>query len=286
MVAALIYLGKQWGQGIPDYAILRGMKVVILAGGFGTRLSEETVLKPKPMVEIGGRPILWHIMSHYSHYGFNEFVVALGYKGYAIKDYFIHYHQRQSNFSVSLKTGDVQYTSGSTPDWKVHLIETGKNSMTGGRLHRLQDILGDEPFMMTYGDGLCDVDLKALKTFHEGHGKMATVTAVSPAARFGDLMFDGDRVSAFKEKAQAGAGWINGGFFVLNPGVFDYLNGDATVFEKEPLERLVADQELMSFKHQGFWQCMDTLRDKNTLESIWESGDIPWKYSIEDHVDV
>lgn len=254
------------------------MKVVILCGGLGTRLSEETQVKPKPMVEIGGRPILWHIMKIYARYGHGDFMLALGYKGEVIKDYFLNYHAHQSDLTVSLKTGDVEYGAPTAEDWRVGLVNTGATSMTGGRLLRLQSRLQDQgTFMLTYGDGVSDVDIEAVLAFHRKHGKLATVTAVRPPARFGDLAIEGDKVERFAEKPQAGEGWINGGFFVFEPGVFDYLENDTTVLEKVPLERLAADGQLMAYRHSGYWQSMDTLRDKHALEEQWASGNAPWK---------
>lgn len=252
------------------------MKTVILAGGFGSRLSEETILKPKPMVEIGGKPILWHIMNIYGHYGFNEFVVALGYKGESIKEYFLNYCNLQSDLTISLKDGKVAASRNCFRDWTVHLIDTGANSMTGGRLHRLKDHVGGETFMLTYGDGVSSVDINRLVAFHKSHGKLATVTAVRPTARFGGMRFDGDLVAEFKEKPQTGEGWINGGYFVFEPGIFDYLSGDATVLEAEPLEELTRDGQLMAYRHDGFWQCMDTIRDRHMLEELWQNNP-PWK---------
>lgn len=253
------------------------MKVVILAGGFGTRLSEETVIKPKPMVEIGGKPILWHIMNIYSAYGFNEFVLALGYKGEVIKEYFLNYYNFQSNLTISLKTGEVSASKNCYRDWTVHLIDTGMDSMTGGRLHRLKDTLAGETFMLTYGDGVVDVDIRKLVEFHKSHGKIATVTAVRPSARFGGMKFNSDLVSEFTEKPQRGEGWINGGFFVFEPKIFDYLHGNDTVLERDPLENLAKDSQLMAYKHDGFWQCMDTVRDKQLLEDLWIKDNAPWK---------
>jgi glucose-1-phosphate cytidylyltransferase len=252
------------------------VKTIILAGGLGTRLSEETSVRPKPMVEIGGQPILWHIMNIYARYGHTEFIVALGYKGEVIKDYFLNYHYLQGDLTVSLGTGMVTPLQNCSRDWTVHLIDTGVNSMTGGRLHRLKDLTGKEPFLLTYGDGVSDADLGKLVAFHRSHGKIATVTAVRPTARFGGIRFDGDRVSDFKEKPQAGEGWINGGFFVFEPEIYDYLHGDDTVLEADPLERLARDGQLMAYRHEGFWQCMDTLRDRNHLEELWRKK-APWK---------
>jgi glucose-1-phosphate cytidylyltransferase len=253
------------------------MKVALLAGGLGTRLTEETETKPKPMAEVGGRPILWHIMKSYASRGFKEFVVALGYKGEVIKRYFLDYAKVQSCFSVNLASGDVMRREGGLDDWTVHLIDTGAQTMTGGRIKRLAGVLGRDTFMVTYGDGVCNVDMRELLAFHRRHGKVATVTAVRPPARFGGLVFDGDRVVEFTEKPQVGEGWINGGFFVLEPKVMDFIDGDSTVFEAEPLEGLAADGQLMAYKHDDFWQCMDTLRDLRLLEGLWASGKAPWK---------
>jgi glucose-1-phosphate cytidylyltransferase len=253
------------------------MKVAILAGGAGTRLAEETEIKPKPMVEIGGRPILWHIMRHYAHYGFKHFVIALGYKGEVIKRYMLDYCSLHSNLTVNLRTGEVHREGNFTPDWTVELIDTGIRTQTGGRIKRLQPYLGNETFMLTWGDGVSDVDLHRLLAFHRRHGKLATLTAVRPPARYGHLKFDGDRVAEFTEKPQIGEGWINGAFFVLEPGIFDYIDGDDTVWEREPLERLAADGQLMAYKHESFWQCMDTLREKYILQQLWDSGRAPWK---------
>lgn len=253
------------------------MKVAILAGGQGSRLSEETVLKPKPMVEIGGRPILWHIMMHYSCYGFKNFVIALGYKGEYIKKYMVDYCALNSNLTVNLGTGQVSTNGGHTQDWVVELIDTGMRTNTGGRIKRLAPWLGDGTFMLTWGDGVSTVNLRELLAFHRRHRRLATVTAVRPPARFGRLEIEGDRVVSFEEKPQMSEGWINGAFFVLEPGIFDYIEGDHTQFEREPLENLARDGQLMAFRHEGFWQCMDTLRDKVRLEKLWESGEAPWK---------
>ena len=254
------------------------MKVGILAGGHGTRLAEETEIKPKPMVEIGGRPILWHIMMHYSCFGHNEFVIALGYKGEVIKRYMVDYCSLHSNLTVNLKAGRVDlHDTESIQDWTINLIDTGLNTMTGGRIKRLQPYMGNETFMLTWGDGVSTVDLDRLLAFHRAHGRLITMTAVRPPARYGHMEFDGDRIREFTEKPQTAEGWINGAFFVAEPQVFDYIDGDDTQFEKEPLERLAADGELMAYKHDGFWQCMDTLRDKYVLEKLWESGQAPWK---------
>ena len=254
------------------------MKIVILCGGLGTRLSEETHVRPKPMVDIGDRPILSHIMQIYSRHGFNEFVLALGYKGEVIKDYFLNYHARQSDLTIELKSGKVEYTRPTAEDWTVTLVDTGQASQTGGRLLRLRPYV--EPtgtFMLTYGDGVADVDVNALLAFHRSHGKLATVTAVRPPARFGDLRIENERVMQFEEKPQAGEGWINGGFFVFEQAVFNYLGDDSTILEKSPLERLAADGQLMAYRHAGYWQSMDTLRDKHALEQLWLAGNAPWR---------
>ena len=254
------------------------MKVAILAGGVGSRLSEETVIKPKPMVEIGGRPILWHILMHYYTYGYKEFAIALGYKGESIKRYLIDYAPLHSNISVDLKHHQVRlYNEHDNPDWSLDLIDTGMDTLTGGRIKRLAPYLGNETFMLTWGDGVSDVDLHDLLAFHRAHGKLATLTAVRPTARFGHLELDGQQVQIFSEKPQTAEGWINGAFFVLEPGIFDYIDGDHIQWEREPMERLAADGQLMAYKHQGFWQCMDTLRDKKLLNDLWDSGHAPWK---------
>ncbi len=254
------------------------MKVGILAGGHGTRLAEETEIKPKPMVEIGGRPILWHIMMHYSCYGYKDFVIALGYKGEVIKRYMVDYCSLNSNLTINLKAGrvDLHDTDG-IQDWTVELIDTGLHTMTGGRIKRLQPYMGEKTFMLTWGDGVSTVDLDKLLAFHRNHGRLITMTAVRPPARYGHMEFDGDRIREFTEKPQTAEGWINGAFFVVEPQVFDYIDGDDTQFEKGPLERLAADGELMAYRHDGFWQCMDTRRDKYVLEKLWDSGEAPWK---------
>jgi glucose-1-phosphate cytidylyltransferase len=253
------------------------MKAVVLCGGLGTRLSEETVVKPKPMVEIGGQPILWHILKHYAHYGFTEFVLALGYKGEFIKRYFAEYRSLSSDLTVHLASGRLDVHDKAGEDWTVHCVDTGVPTQIGGRIKRLAPWIGNETFLLTYGDGIANVDLRRLVEFHKRHGKLATVTAVRPPARFGGMTFDGDLVKEFTEKPQIGEGWINGGFFVLEPGVLDYIAGDQTVFEREPLENLARDRQLAAYRHDGFWQCMDTLRDKRLLESLWETGQAPWK---------
>jgi glucose-1-phosphate cytidylyltransferase len=254
------------------------VRVVILAGGLGSRLAEHTDVRPKPMVEVGGKPLLWHIMKAYAHYGFREFVVALGYKGEAIKRYFSEYRALQGSMTVRLHDGAIDvHDAEEREDWVIHLIDTGNDSMTGGRLLRLQRLLGNERFMLTYGDGVADVDFRELLAFHERVGCIATVTAVRPPARFGGLVFEGDLVSDFVEKPQIGEGWINGGFMVLEPGIFDLLSGDQSVLETEGLERLAQRRELAALKHQGFWQCVDTLRELKVLEGLWQSGAPPWK---------
>jgi glucose-1-phosphate cytidylyltransferase len=254
------------------------LKVGILAGGFGTRLAEETETRPKPMVEVGGRPILWHIMKRYLHYGFDDFVIALGYKGEYIKRYFLEYSALYGDLSIKGSDGSVSWREGhQREDWTVDLIETGLKTQTGGRIKRLQPYIGNERFMLTWGDGVADIDLDKLLEFHKSHGKLATVTAVRPVARFGRLDMVNNRVVRFSEKPQLEEGWINGAFFVLEPEVFDYIDGDDTQWEKEPMERLSADGQLMAYCHDSFWQCMDTLREKNLLERLWESGEAPWK---------
>ena len=253
------------------------MKVVLLAGGMGSRLSEETAVRPKPLVEIGGRPILWHIMQTYAASGYKEYVIALGYKGQQIKEYFLNYYNLERDISIQLRTGAVTVTNGEREDWTVHLVDTGLHTQTGGRVKRLKDRLGDETFMLTYGDGVADIDIARLVDFHQAHGKLATITAVRPPARYGGLTFEGDQVTRFDEKPQLGEGWVSGGFFVLEPQVMDYIAGDDTLFEREPLERLAADGQLMAYKHTGFWQGMDTLRDVRLLEDLWQRGQAPWR---------
>lgn len=254
------------------------MKAVILAGGFGTRISEESHLKPKPMIEVGGRPILWHIMKLFSHFGVNEFIVCLGYKGYVIKEYFTNYVLHNADITVDLAKGDVEYHATNHEPWKVTLVDTGAESMTGGRLKRVAEYLTPgEPFFFTYGDGVADVDLKALAEFHRNHGKQATVTAVSPPGRYGALEIVDGSVQRFIEKPPGDEGLINGGFFVLQPEVVSRIAGDSTTWEQEPLQGLARDGELMAFHHPGFWTGMDTLRDKNHLEALWASGEAPWR---------
>lgn len=253
------------------------MKVVILAGGTGTRLAEETTTRPKPMVEIGGRPMLWHIMNFYACHGHNEFLVACGYKGEMIKQYFHNFFINNSDSIIDLGNGTHEVLSACRYDWRIGVIDTGIDTMTGGRILRLRSRIGVEPFLATYGDGLADIDIGALVAFHRNHGKLATVTAVRPPSRFGGLVLEGNVVREFSEKSQTGEGWINGGFFVFEPGFFDYLKDDSTILEREALEDAVADGELMAFTHTGFWQPMDTLREKQNLEALWASGNAPWK---------
>lgn len=252
------------------------MKTILLAGGLGTRLSEKTADCPKPMVEIGGKPMLWHIMQLYSGHGFNEFIVALGYKGELIKQYFFNFYTLNNDLSVDLQSGTTSIHRNKALPWNVHLIDTGLNTQTGGRLKRLEKWIGNERFMMTYGDGLSDVDLQQVVDFHHAHGKLATVLSVRPPARFGEIKFSGEQVSGFYEKHQIEEGWINGGFFVLEPEVFEFLKDDQTVWEREPLERLARAGELMGFKYHGFWQPMDTLREWRYLQGLWDSGTPPW----------
>jgi len=253
------------------------MKVVILAGGFGTRISEESKFKPKPMIEIGGQPILWHIMKNYSAQGFNDFIICCGYKAEVIKEYFANYWLLHSDFSISLRNNEITTHKTSEEDWRVTLIDTGLNTMTGGRIKRIGDYIKENNFMLTYGDGLCDVDLHALLEFHKKCGKLATVTTVRPEGRFGVLTIEDQLVTDFREKSVNDTGWINGGFMILNRKVLNYIEGDETVFEREPLERLASERELAAYKHNGFWRCMDTQRDKTVLELLWERGQAPWK---------
>jgi len=252
------------------------MKVVILAGGFGTRLSEYTESIPKPMVTVGGKPILWHIMGTYAKYGYTDFNLALGYKAELIKEYFLHYRSLNSDFTVDLGSGDIIAHETDATDWKVTLVDTGLESMTGGRVKRMQHFVGNEPFLLTYGDGVANVDIDALVDFHKKHGKMVTVTAVHPGARFGELRINDGKVISFKEKPQIGQGWVNGGYFVIEPTFFDFIDDDLSILEREPLEKVSEIGELVAFQHEGFWQCMDTKRDRDLLERLWQSENIPW----------
>jgi glucose-1-phosphate cytidylyltransferase len=253
------------------------MRVVILAGGMGTRLQEETSVRPKPMVEIGGKPILWHIMKHYAHHGCDDFHIALGYMGDYIKNYFLNQYNLNGDLTIDFAKGMVSREDRETEDWSVRLIDTGLHSMTGGRLLRLRRWLSDETFMLTYGDGVSNVDISALLAFHKSHGRLATMTAVRPPARFGGLVLNGDAVENFTEKPITGEGWINGGFLVFEPGVFDFLKGDSCSLEADALTQIASDGQLVAYRHDEFWQCMDTLRDKNYLECLWQSGEAPWK---------
>jgi glucose-1-phosphate cytidylyltransferase len=254
------------------------MKVAILAGGFGTRLAEETEIRPKPMVEIGGKPILWHIMKIYSHYGFNDFVILLGYKGYYIKEYFANYFLHQSDVTIDLSSGKMEILNNSSEPWRVTLLDTGINTMTGGRIKRARHVLGNETFMLTYGDGVGDVNIQELLKFHKAHGKSLTIASAQPEGRFGSLVIgDHNKVLAFQEKPKGDGAWVNAGFFVCEPKVFEYIENDETIFEKEPLENLTKDGEVFAYKHHGFWKPMDTLRDKLELQRLWDSGKASWK---------
>ena len=253
------------------------MKVIILAGGFGTRLAEYTETIPKPMVPIGGKPLLWHIMQRYAAFGHKDFYIALGYKAEVIKNYFLTFGAINSNFSIDLASGKIKIHNKKGTDWNITLVDTGLDSMTGGRVKRLESFIGKEPFLLTYGDGVADINIDALEKFHKNHGKMVTVTAVHPVARFGELDIDGDYVKTFKEKPQVTRSWINGGFFVCQPKLLDLINGDHTVLEEEPLEQAASNGELIAYKHNGFWQCMDTRRDKDLLEKLWSIDQAPWK---------
>ena len=253
------------------------MKVILLAGGLGSRLAEETEIRPKPMIEIGGKPILWHIMKHFAHYGHTEFYIALGYKGEYIKRYFLDYLSLNGSMSIDLASGKIESRDRDSEDWVIHLVDTGFDTPTGSRVHHLRPLLAKEPVLVTYGDGVANIDLDALVSFHRSHGKLATVTAVRPPARFGELLFDGNLVSKFTEKPQIHEGWINGGFLVLEPGAFDYLHEKECSLEVDTLSRLSADRQLGAYKHEEFWQCMDTLRDKRLLEGLWDSNAAPWK---------
>lgn len=254
------------------------MKVLILAGGLGTRISEETSLRPKPMVEIGSKPILWHIMKMYSNHGINEFIILLGYRGYYIKEYFSNYFLHQSDITIDLSNNSMEVHNNSAEPWRITLLETGENTMTGGRIKRAEPYIKNEPFLVTYGDGVSDIDITKSLEFHKSHGKAITMTSVQPAGRFGALdINENNKVESFKEKPQGDGSWINGGFFVCEPSVLDYIKDDSTIFEKEPLENLALDGELFTYKHEGFWQCMDTLRDKNYLNELLDKNKAPWK---------
>lgn len=253
------------------------MKVVILAGGFGTRLSEETHLKPKPMIEIGGKPILWHIMKTYSHYGFHEFIICAGYKGYLIKEYFANYFLHTSDATFNFKDNTTTIHNNYAEPWQVTVVDTGENTLTGGRLKRIKDYVGNEDFCFTYGDGVSNVNITELIEFHKNHQTLATVTATQPPGRFGVLNFDNHKITSFEEKPQGDGSWINGGYFVLSPKIFDYIEGDKTTWEREPMENLARDGELVGFMHHGFWRPMDTLRDRQYLEALWENNEAPWK---------
>lgn len=263
------------------------MKAVILAGGFGTRICEESSVRPKPMVEVGGKPILWHIMNICAAGGIKEFIIALGYRGEMIKQYFLNFYAINNNISVDLATGKTVIHDGNQPDWKVHLVDTGLYTQTGGRLRRLRDMFDDdEQFMFTYGDGVADLDIRSLINFHRSHGKLATVTTVRVPARFGRIVLNENRVTKFHEKPLEAEGWINGGFFILNKRCIDYVDGDETIWERDPVERLAADDQLMGFHHAGFWSCMDTLKEKNMLEDMWSSGDRSWVPRSDNAADV
>ena len=253
------------------------MKVIILAGGLGTRLQEETIVKPKPMVEIGGKPILWHIMKIYDHFNHKDFGIAMGYKSDIIKDYFLNYYYQQSNLTIDLKNGNVVVHEKMHENWKVHLLDTGIKTQTGGRLKLFKDWIGKEPFLMTYGDGVSNVDINKLIQFHKSTGKLVTLTAVRPPSRFGGLVLEDDLVVRFDEKSQIGEGWINGGFFVIEPEALEYIEDDSTPWERAPLETLCAEGKLAAYKHEGYWQCMDTIREVQALENLWQTGNAPWK---------
>ncbi|MDX2196022.1 MAG: glucose-1-phosphate cytidylyltransferase [Cytophagales bacterium] len=254
------------------------MKVLILAGGLGTRLSEETVVKPKPMVEIGGKPILWHIMKIYAHYGYNDFVILLGYKGYYIKEYFHNYFLHQNDLCIDLKANKIEYFNNHSEDWKISLIDTGEHSMTGGRVKRAAPHIAGKPFLLTYGDGVADIDIAKTVNFHQSHGKIMTVTAIQPEGKYGILNFgEDDAVKGFLEKPKGDGAWINGGYFVCEPQIIDYITDDNTILEREPLENISHHGQMKAYRHTGFWQCMDTLRDKTKLQELWDTGKAPWK---------
>lgn len=253
------------------------MKAVILAGGRGTRLAEETSVRPKPMVKIGSKPILWHIMKIFANHGIDDFVICCGYRGYMIKEYFANYFLHTSDVTFDLRTNEMKVHQNTTEPWRVTVVDTGDETQTGGRLRRVADYLDDDPFCFTYGDGVADVDISALTAFHRSHGRKATITAIQPPSKYGVIAFEGDQVTEFHEKPAGEGGWINGGFFVLSPEVIDYIDGDSTAWEHEPMRRLVEERQVVAYRHRGFWQSMDTLRDKNLLEAAWASGAAPWK---------
>ena len=255
------------------------MKAVILAGGLGSRLSEETTLRPKPMVEVGGKPILWHIMKIYACHGITEFIIALGYKAEFVKDYFLSFYAINNDLTIDLGSGATTiHKNGDQTNWKVHLVDTGLHTQTGGRLKRLRHWLGEnETFLFTYGDGVTDLDIRSLLEFHQRHGKLATVTTVRSPARFGRIAFDGDDITEFYEKPETGEGWINGGYFVLNSRAIDYIDGEETIWERDPIVRLAQDRQLIGYRHHGFWSCMDTLKEKHLLDDLWDTGKAPWK---------
>jgi glucose-1-phosphate cytidylyltransferase len=266
------------GSKLPHNEEDRIMKVIILAGGLGSRLAEETTLRPKPMVEIGGKPILWHIMKSYGVHGFDEFIIALGYKAEVVKEYFLNFYALNSDISIDLASGRTAFHNGKQPNWKIHLVDTGLHTQTGGRVKRLAKWLGnDDTFMLTYGDGVGDLNLASLLEFHHSHGRIATMTAVRSPARFGRIGFSGDRVTEFYEKPENTEGWINGGYFVLNRKALEYIKGDDTIWERDPVEQLTRDGQLVGYRHNGFWSCMDTLKEKNILEELWGAGKAPWK---------
>ena len=253
------------------------MKTVILAGGFGTRLSEETSILPKPMVQIGGRPIIWHIMKMYSSHGFNEFIICLGYRGDVIKEFFMNYFMLQSDLKIDMESNNIEVLNRNVEPWKITLVDTGQNTMTGGRIKRIKEYIGNETFFLTYGDGVSDIDFDKLLDFHKSQKTYATLTAVQPPGRYGAFTLNSDKIASFREKPKGDSAWINGGFFVLEPQIFDYIEKDSTIWEREPMERLAYEGKLSAYKHEKYWQSMDSLRDKNVLEEVWSSGNPPWK---------
>lgn len=275
--AAGLY-GRSGGANTSKEPVEQSMKTVILAGGFGTRISEESHLKPKPMIEIGEQPILWHVMKTYSHYGYRDFIICAGYKQHVIKEYFADYFLHTSDITFNLRDNSMEVHDNYSEPWKVTVVDTGLNTMTGGRVKRIQKFVGDEPFFLTYGDGVCNLDVPKELAFHKRHGKLVTLTAVNAGQRFGVLgMGSGDSIESFREKRDGDGSWVNGGFMIMEPGVFDYLDGDETVLEREPLERIAREGQLMAYRHEDFWQCMDTQRDKEQLERLWSGGNAPWK---------